>query len=38
MPDATFQRSPASLQNPDHVAITIHNYRWRLGLAEGEAK
>jgi pimeloyl-ACP methyl ester carboxylesterase len=35
--DATFDRSAASLDNPDHVAITIHNYRWRLGLAEGEA-
>ncbi|HEY8335368.1 MAG TPA: alpha/beta hydrolase [Tardiphaga sp.] len=36
--DATFDRSAASLDNPDHVAISIHNYRWRLGLAEGEAK
>lgn len=36
--DATFDRSAKSLDNPDHVAITIHNYRWRLGLAEGEAK
>lgn len=36
--DATFARSAASLQNPDHVAITIHNYRWRLGLAQGEAR
>lgn len=36
--DATFERSAASLDNPDHVAITIHNYRWRLGLAEGEAQ
>jgi pimeloyl-ACP methyl ester carboxylesterase len=36
--DATFDRSAASFDNPDHVAITIHNYRWRLGLAEGEAK
>jgi pimeloyl-ACP methyl ester carboxylesterase len=34
--DATFDRSAASLDNPDHVAIVIHNYRWRLGLAEGE--
>ena len=34
--DATFDRSAASLDNPDHVAIAIHNYRWRLGLAEGE--
>jgi pimeloyl-ACP methyl ester carboxylesterase len=34
--DATFGRSAASLDNPDHVAIAIHNYRWRLGLAEGE--
>ncbi|MRV72504.1 alpha/beta fold hydrolase [Duganella sp. FT92W] len=36
--DATFARSAANLDNPDHVAITIHNYRWRLGLANGEAK
>ncbi|MBN9004233.1 MAG: alpha/beta hydrolase [Rhizobiales bacterium] len=36
--DATFDRSAKALENPDHVAITIHNYRWRLGLAEGEAK
>ncbi|HEV7257929.1 MAG TPA: alpha/beta hydrolase [Bosea sp. (in: a-proteobacteria)] len=35
---ATFARSAASLDNPDHVAISIHNYRWRLGLAQGEAK
>jgi pimeloyl-ACP methyl ester carboxylesterase len=33
---ATFDRSAASLDNPDHVAIVIHNYRWRLGLAAGE--
>jgi pimeloyl-ACP methyl ester carboxylesterase len=36
--DATFARSAASLANPDHVDIVIHNYRWRLGLAEGESK
>ena len=36
--DDTFDRSAASFDNPDHVAIAIHNYRWRLGLAEGEAK
>jgi pimeloyl-ACP methyl ester carboxylesterase len=36
--DATFDRSAASFDNPDHVAIVIHNYRWRLGLAEGERK
>jgi pimeloyl-ACP methyl ester carboxylesterase len=36
--DAIFDRSAASLDNPDHVAITIHNYRWRLALAEGEAR
>ncbi len=36
--DTTFARSAASLQNPDHVAITIHNYRWRLGLAQGETR
>ncbi|MFI5090070.1 MAG: alpha/beta fold hydrolase [Terriglobales bacterium] len=36
--DATFDRSAAAFNNPDHVAIVIHNYRWRLGLAEGEPK
>jgi pimeloyl-ACP methyl ester carboxylesterase len=35
--DATFDRSAASFDNPDHVSIVIHNYRWRLGLAEGES-
>ncbi|HEY9622254.1 MAG TPA: alpha/beta hydrolase [Crinalium sp.] len=34
--DVTFDRSAESFNNPDHVAIVIHNYRWRLGLAEGE--
>jgi pimeloyl-ACP methyl ester carboxylesterase len=34
--DATFDRSAAAFNNPDHVAITIHNYRWRIGLADGE--
>jgi len=36
--DATFNRSAASFDNPDHVAIVIHNYRWRLALADGEPK
>jgi pimeloyl-ACP methyl ester carboxylesterase len=36
--DATFDRSAASFDNPDHVNIVIHNYRWRQGLAEGEPK
>jgi pimeloyl-ACP methyl ester carboxylesterase len=36
--DATFDRSAAAFDNPDHVAIVIHNYRWRLALAEGEPK
>jgi pimeloyl-ACP methyl ester carboxylesterase len=36
--DATFDRSAASFENPDHVAIVIHNYRWRQGLADGERK
>jgi pimeloyl-ACP methyl ester carboxylesterase len=36
--DATFDRSAAAFDNPDHVAIVVHNYRWRLGLAGGEAK
>jgi pimeloyl-ACP methyl ester carboxylesterase len=36
--DATFERSAAALDNPDQVAIVIHNYRWRLGLANGEPK
>jgi pimeloyl-ACP methyl ester carboxylesterase len=34
--EATFDRSAASFDNPDHVSIVIHNYRWRLSLAEGE--
>ena len=34
--DATFERTAASFDNPDHVATVIHNYRWRLGLADGE--
>jgi pimeloyl-ACP methyl ester carboxylesterase len=34
--DATFQRTAAAFDNPDHVDIVIHNYRWRLGLAAGE--
>jgi pimeloyl-ACP methyl ester carboxylesterase len=34
--DATFSRSAASFDNPDHVDIVVHNYRWRLGIAEGE--
>ena len=36
--DATYGRTAASFDNPDHVAIVIHNYRWRLMLAEGESK
>ncbi|MGB6899262.1 MAG: alpha/beta hydrolase [Candidatus Acidiferrum sp.] len=36
--DATFDRSAASFDNPDHVTIVIHNYRWRIGLAQGETK
>jgi pimeloyl-ACP methyl ester carboxylesterase len=36
--DATFDRSAESFDNPDHVNIVIHSYRWRQGLAEGEAK
>ncbi|WP_075293133.1 alpha/beta fold hydrolase [Pararhizobium arenae] len=36
--EATFERSAKALDNPDHVAIVIHNYRWRLGLAEGEER
>jgi len=36
--DATFDRTAASFNNPDYVAIVIHNYRWRLGLAAGETK
>lgn len=36
--DATFARSAAAFDNPDHVAIAIHNYRWRLGLAQGESQ
>jgi len=36
--DTTFERSAVALDNPDHVAIVIHNYRWRLALADGESK
>jgi len=36
--DATFERTAASFDNPDNVDIVVHNYRWRLSLAEGEAK
>jgi pimeloyl-ACP methyl ester carboxylesterase len=36
--EATFQRSASALDNADHVAVAIHNYRWRLGLAAGESK
>ena len=36
--DATFDRSAAAFDNPDHVEIVVHNYRWRLGLVDGEAK
>lgn len=36
--DAVFDRTAASFDNPDHVAVVIHNYRWRLGIAPGEAR
>jgi pimeloyl-ACP methyl ester carboxylesterase len=36
--DATFDRSAVSFDNPDHVAVVVHNYRWRMGLAGSEAK
>jgi pimeloyl-ACP methyl ester carboxylesterase len=36
--DATFERTAAAFDNPDHVAIVVHNYRWRLGLARGESR
>ena len=36
--DATFARSAAAFDNPDHVDVVIHNYRWRLGLADGERR
>lgn len=36
--DATYDRSAKAFENPDHVAIVIHNYRWRLGLADGESR
>jgi pimeloyl-ACP methyl ester carboxylesterase len=36
--DATFDRTAAAFDNPDHVAIVVHNYRWRLSLADGEAQ
>ena len=34
--DATFDRSALAFDNPDHVDVVIHNYRWRLSLAKGE--
>src|SRR5258705_5214176 len=36
--DATFDRTAAAYRNPDHVAIVMHNYRWRIGLAPGDPK
>ena len=36
--DATFNRSAAALDNPDHVDVVVHNYCWRLGLAQGDSK
>jgi pimeloyl-ACP methyl ester carboxylesterase len=36
--DATFERSAASFENPDHAQIVIHNYRWRLGIVDGETR
>lgn len=36
--EATFERSAAAFDNPDHVSIVIHNYRWRIGVAEGESQ
>jgi pimeloyl-ACP methyl ester carboxylesterase len=36
--DATFERTAESFNNPDHVAVAIHNYRWRMGLAQGESQ
>jgi pimeloyl-ACP methyl ester carboxylesterase len=36
--DATFDRTAKAFDNPDHVSLVIHNYRWRLGLADGESK
>jgi pimeloyl-ACP methyl ester carboxylesterase len=36
--DATYDRTASAFDNPDHVAIVVHNYRWRLGLADGEAR
>ena len=36
--DATFDRTAAAFNNPDHVEIVVHNYRWRIGLANGESK
>ncbi|WP_369382288.1 alpha/beta fold hydrolase [Streptomyces sp. cg36] len=36
--DATFERTAAAFANPDYAAVVIHNYRWRLGLADGERR
>jgi pimeloyl-ACP methyl ester carboxylesterase len=36
--DATFERTAKAFDNPDHVSVVIHNYQWRLGLADGQSK
>jgi pimeloyl-ACP methyl ester carboxylesterase len=36
--EPTFDRSAKAFDNPDHVAIVIHNYRWRIGIAQGESR
>jgi pimeloyl-ACP methyl ester carboxylesterase len=34
--DATYDRTATSFENPDHVAVVIHNFRTRYGVAEGD--
>jgi pimeloyl-ACP methyl ester carboxylesterase len=36
--DATFERTAAAFDNPDYAAVVVHNYRWRLSLADGERR
>ncbi|MFF4397425.1 alpha/beta fold hydrolase [Streptomyces sp. NPDC001480] len=36
--DATFQRTAQAFENPDHAAVVVHNYRWRIGLVDGERR
>jgi hypothetical protein len=34
--DATYERTASPFENPDHIAIVIHNFRTRYGLATAD--